>query len=265
MATKEHRRRAKGLLEGLESRVHIGPPIHEAEILSALEFLRENDFPAASDYFMRLGQIRTRLDARSKEPPLARPGKRNYGGEAGGFWMQLQSAYDHLILSTCCEGDFNLKHGRVKVSHRFNREGRIDFVELKFLRALRPCLNGEIRKLLLAKDYQNLPKDWRVAEAFVLPVLPQELVFLYEDIFRCPKSDLFGWLINIGHRLLGDLLNDLRTRPVNGGLARPRENTGQLCLQAVRTDEVAMPILDKAASLEAAVELRDPETAVVRY
>jgi hypothetical protein len=138
-------------------------------------------------------------------------------------------------------------------------------VELKFLRALHPALNGEIRKLLLAKGYQNLRKDWLVAEAFVLPVLPRELVFLYEDIFRCPKNDVFGWLINIGHRLVGDLLDDLKTRPINGALARAGQNTDQLCLQAVRTDEVAMPILGKAALLEAAVELRDPETAVVRY
>jgi hypothetical protein len=138
-------------------------------------------------------------------------------------------------------------------------------VELKFLRALHPCLTGEIRKLLLAKGYQTLRKDWRVAEAFVLPVLPQELVFLHEDIFRSPKSELFGWLINIGHRLVGGLLNDLRTGHNHGGPARPGENTGQLCLEAVRTDEVAMPILGKAAALEAATELRDPQTVVIRY
>jgi hypothetical protein len=264
VATKQHRRHAKSLIECLESRVHIGPPIHEAEIVSAREFLRQHDFSPASDYFNRLGQLRTRLDARSQAPALP-VGKHNYGGEAGGHWMQLQSAYDHLILSTCHEGDFNMRHGRVKLSHRFNQEGRIDFVELKFLRSLHPCLNGEIRKLLLAKGYQDLRKDWRMAEAFVLPVLPQELVFLYEDIFRCPKSDLFGWLINIGHRLAGDLLTDLSTRPVDGSLAHPRENTDQLCLHAIRTDDVAMPILGKTVALEAAVELTAPETALVRY
>jgi len=264
MSTKEHRRHAKSLMEGLESRVHAGPTIHEAELALAREFLQQHDFSPASDYFSRLGQIQTRLTARSEEPP-GRPGKRNYGGEAGGSWMQLQSAYDHLILSTCYEGDFNLRHGRVKLSHRFNQEGRIDFVELKFLRALQPCLNGELRKLLLAKCYQNLRKDWRVTEAFVLPVLPQELVFLYEDIFRSPKSELSGSLINIGHRLAGDLLNDLSTGDKHFGPARPGENTPQLCLPAVRTDEVAMPILRKAAGLEATTELRDPQTAVVRY
>ena len=111
----------------------------------------------ASDYFQRLEQIKAGL--RPDQPRRALlPGKRNYGGEAAGRWMQLQSAYDHVILSTCYEGDFDCKPGRVKVSHRFNQAGRADFVELKFLRSLQPCLNGEIRKLLRVKDYQTHPK-----------------------------------------------------------------------------------------------------------
>ena len=106
--------------------------------------------------------------------------------------MQLQSAYDHVILSTCYEGDFNQQHGRVKISHRFNQEGRLDFVELKFLRSLHACLNGETRKLLTIKNYQDLRREWHSADAFVLPVLPRELVFLFDDIFRCSKSELFA-------------------------------------------------------------------------
>jgi len=30
----------------------------------------------------------------------------------------------------------------------------------------------------------------------VLDVLPQELVFLFENIFRCPKDEVLAWLIN---------------------------------------------------------------------
>jgi len=264
MATKDHRRHARGLIEELESRVHVGPPIHDTEISSAQEFLRRSEFSAASDYFNRLAQIQNRLEPRSKTQSLP-PGKRNYGGEAAGHWMQLQSAYDHLILSTCYEGEFCLKQGKVKISHRFNQEGRIDFVELKFLRSLHACLNGEIRKLLRVKDYPSIREDWRTAEAFVLPVLPQELIFLYEDIFRCPRIEVLAWLINIGHRLAGDLLQDLRQQPVNGYTTPRRANRDQLPLEAVRTDEVAMPILEKSEALEAAVELCDPQTVVVRY
>ena len=264
VATKDHKRHARGLIESLESRVHVGPPVREAEVLSAREFLRQNDFPLASDYFHRLGQVQTRLEARSTAPSLL-PAKRNYGGEAAGHWMQLQSAYDHVILSICYEGDFDCKHGRVKISHRFNQEGRIDFVELKFLRSLHPCLNGEIRRLLRVKDYQTIRRDWRAAEAFVLPVLPQELIFLYQDIFKCPRHEVLAWLINIGHRMTGDLVEDLRARPVNGSIPHRGADGDQLCLQAIRTDEVAMPILEHAASLESAVELSDPKTALVRY
>ena len=265
MATKDHKRLARGLIEALESRVHLGPPVHETEVRSAREFLCQNDFPLASDYFQRLAQIQNRLEARAATPPCLLPGKRNYGGEAAGRWMQLQSAYDHVILSTCFEGDFDCKAGRVKISHRFNQTGRFDFVELKFLRSLHPCLNGEIRKLLRVKDYQTIQRDWHAAEAFILPVLPQELVFLYQDIFRCPRTEILAWLVNIGHRMAGDLLEDVRARPVNGSVPHHGTNGDQLGIPAIRNDGVAWPILEHAASLEAAVELCTSQTARVRY
>src|SRR5205085_11714603 len=136
-------------------------------------------------------------------------------------------------------------------------EGRIDFVELKFLRATQPWLTGEIRKLVLVKNFQSLPKDWHEAEAFTLGVLPQELVFLHPEIFRCPKSDLLAWLINLGHRLTGDLVTGLRS-----GNSRPPEEDSdgprhQLPLTELRTDDVAQPLLEKSASLESTVEVSD--------
>jgi len=264
VATKDHRRYARGLIEGLESRVHVGPPIRETEILRAEEYLRQNDFSPASDYFNRLGQIQGRLGPRLTQNSLPPP-KRNYGGEVAGGWMQLQSAYDHVILSTCYEGGFDGAQGRVKVSHRFNQAGRIDFVELKFLRSLQPELNGECRKLVMVKDYACIRKDWRAAEAFVLPVLPRELVFLYQDIFRCPREEVLAWLVNIGHRRVKDLVQDLDQRPADAWAIPHRANGDQLCLAAVRSDEVALPILDRAMELECAVELTSPKTAVVRY
>jgi hypothetical protein len=264
MATKEHKRYARGLIEGLESRVHVGPPVRDVEILSAREFLRDNGFSPASDYFSRLTQVQQRLETRSSAPALL-PAKRNYGGEASGRWMQLQSAYDHVILSTCYEGDCNFKHGRVKISHRFNQEGRVDFVELKFLRSLHPCLNGEIRLLLRISDYPSIRKDWRAAEAFVLPLLPQELIFLYPEFFRCRRSEALAWLVNIGHRMIEDLLRDLSLRSLPDAVSQAPANGEQLPIEAVRLDEVAFPILENAAALECALELDNPKTAQVRY
>ena len=252
------------MIEGLELRAHVGPPVRASEIVSAREFLRQSDFSPASDYFCRLLQIQERLDGRSNEPPLPQA-KRNYGGEAGGYWLQFQSAYDHVILSTCYEGNFNLKPGRIKISHRFNQAGRIDFVELKFLRSLQPLLDGAIRKLLMVSGYQSHRKDWRPAEAFVLEVLPRELIFLHQDVFRRPRNELFSWLINSGHKFVDDLLKDLRTRPADGWLSPRARNPEQLCLHAVRTDAVAWPILQQTAALESVVEVSDPKTVVVRY
>jgi hypothetical protein len=264
VATKEHRRFARGLIEGLESRMHAGPPIHATEVASASDFLRQCSFSPASDYYQRLTEIQTRLAHRPSQPSSA-SGKRNYGGKAGGRWLQVQSIHDHVILSTCYEGEFNLKHGRVKISHRFNCEGRIDFVELKFLRSLMPCLTGEFRKLVLIKDYQSIRKDWHEAEAFTLAVLPHELLFLFADIFRCPKSEVLAWLINVGHRMAGDVCENLNGADFSG--ERPASNGAQiqLRLSELRTDDVARPILEQAAALESAVELSDDKNLVVRY
>ncbi len=226
MATKENKRQVRELVEALEQRIHAGPVVGRTEIQSARDFLRQNDFSPASDYFNRLAHIENRLQGRARQvfqPQM----KRNYGGKAGGYQMQVQSIFDHVILSTCYAGDFNTKHGRVKISHRFNQAGRVDFIELKYLNSLHPPLNGELRKLVTVQDYSSLPKDWYEAKASVLRVLPQELVFLYEDIFQCPKSQLFAWLLNIGHGLVEDCLKDLKSRKINGshpsipGLAGP--------------------------------------------
>ena len=42
MPTKESRRQARGLVEELELRAHVGPPVRENEIVSAREFLRQH-------------------------------------------------------------------------------------------------------------------------------------------------------------------------------------------------------------------------------
>ena len=171
----------------------------------------------------------------------------------------------------------------MKISHRFNQAGRVDFVELKFLRSLQPCLNGALRKLVTVCDYQNQQKDWHEAEAFALRVLPRELVFLCGDIFRYPRNDVLAWVINLGHWMSEQLLADLKSRPVNrcahetnghgvngngnnsNGANGNGGNAGQLNLKAVLSDDVAMPILGYAASLTSAVELDDSDKVIIRY
>lgn len=264
MATKEHKRQAKGLIEELECRVHAGPPVRQAEIQSAREFLDRSEFSGTSDYYNRLSRIQYRLEARTAQPaPVT--GKRNYGGEAAGYWMQLQSAYDHVILSTCYDGEHNGQQGRIKISHRFNLAGRIDFVELKFLRSLQPFLNGAFRKLISMCDYQHLKKDWSSAEAFVLPVLPRELIFLFPDIFRCHRAEVLAWLINIGHNLVGDLLGSLEESSARRPTLQSGEFLSQLRLEELGNDAVAFPILQATALLESAVDLKDEKTVLVRY
>src|SRR5947207_231836 len=104
MPTKELKRHARDIVESLETRAYAGPPVRATEIVSAREFLQQHEFSHASDYFSRLTALQDRIRTR---PVVARQEKRNYGGEVGGCWMQLQSIYDHIILSTCYHGEFN--------------------------------------------------------------------------------------------------------------------------------------------------------------
>jgi hypothetical protein len=287
MATKEHKRQARQAIEGLELRIHRGPPIQGIELQVLRNFLWQNDFSPASDYYSRLRQIQEELHGRAQTATLP-AAKRNYGGESAGRYLQVQSVFDHVIVSTCYEGEFNTKRGRIKLSHRFNQAGRIDFVELKFLRALHPSLGGEIRKLLLVQDYRSLPKNWLEAEAFVLPILPQELIFLYPDLFRCPRTELLAWLVNIGHGIASDLVEDLAPRVVacpsaagsvklSSALPNHSEVAGnelrepipsaikQGPLAGIVQDWIAWPILNKSAELTSAVGIISPETVKLQY
>ena len=286
MATKEHKRHVRQVIETLELRVHSGPPIACMELQSVQDFLGQNGFSPASDYYSRLAQLKERIHSRAKTSSVP-AAKGNYGGEAAGRRLQVQSVFDHIIISTCYEGDFHTRHGRIKLSHRFNQEGRIDFVELKFLQSLHPSLTGEIRKLLLVREYQSQRTSWFEAEAFVLPVLPQELIFLFSDLFRGPRAELLAWLINIGHGVVSDLVEDLSMHSVSGSnIHRWREdpvsvnytakyegnrnhsNHGafkQAALSDLTRDAVAWPILNKAASLHSLVEIIDAKTVQVRY
>ena len=138
-------------------------------------------------------------------------------------------------------------------------------MELKFLRSLQPLLNGAFRKLVSVCNYQRLKKDWSSAEAFVLPVLPRELVFLFPDIFRCQRFELLAWLINIGHNLTGDLLGHLGQFSSNRNGIAAGEGQSQLPLESLPLDPVAFPILQTAANLESAVELIEEKKVMVRY
>jgi hypothetical protein len=178
--------------------------------------------------------------------------------------MQVQSAYDHIIVSTCYAGEFNTQRGRIKLSHRFNRAGRVDFIEVKLLKSLHPALHGEYRKLLVLKNYQACNREWHEAEAFVLPVLPRELIFLYPEVFRIPRGQMLAWLVNIGHSLTADLCKAMYQESINGVNSVSERGT-QLPLKDIPKDDVAVPILEKSSGLQASIEMLDSGNVLISY
>jgi hypothetical protein len=258
--TKEARRLARQQLEALEAALRTGPGLQMAQIRQFAEFLRAHGFAPNSSYFVRLAQIEAFVRSHPAPPDAS---KRDYAGYAAGCWMQVQSVYDHVILSVCYEGEFRGQRGRIKISHRFNRAGRLDFVEAKLLRSLVPLLDGALRKLLTVREFPSLRPDWWTAGAYALRVLPRELLFLHPEIFRYPREQILAWLVNIGHRTVADLVAELE--PLSDTTdSRPRGR--QWPVACLRRDAVAWPILQQAALLEASVDPGDsPDVFQIRY
>lgn len=258
--TKEARRQARQRLEALEAAIRAGSGLQMAQIREFAEFLRAHGFAQNSSYFVRLAQIEAFLRSHPVPPDAS---KRDYAGYAAGCWMQVQSVYDHVILSVCYEGEFRGQRGRIKISHRFNRAGRTDFVEAKLLRSLLPMLDGALRKLLTVREFPSLPPDWWSASAYALRVLPRELLFLHPEIFRYPRDQILAWLVNIGHRTVSDLVAELEQA---SDVRDPRPSGRQWPVACLRHDAVAWPILQQASLLEASVEPGDsPDVFQIRY
>jgi len=89
--------------------------------------------------------------------------------------------------------------------------------------------------------------------------------FSFRGHFRCQRGELFclahqHWA-EAGWRLI-----ERTQRPrFDRVLSAIRPGSEQLCLQAVRSDEVAFPILEKAAMLESVVGVIDAKTVMVKY
>src|SRR5262249_35127444 len=127
----------------------------------------------------------------------------------------------------------------------------------------------------------------------VLPVLPRELVFMYPSLFRSARSELLAWLINIGHGMVTDLVEDLASgstgshnghpqgvastnltpRSINPDQA-PQRSSATHSLRGIKKqeplseivgDRVAWPILNEIGSLTSVVDIIDSRTVQVRY
>ncbi|MCS7091498.1 MAG: hypothetical protein RMN51_05555 [Verrucomicrobiota bacterium] len=258
--TRQARRSAHQRMRELEAAFHAGPSaLTLADLDDFEQFLFQQGFAPDSEYFARTALLKARLQERIT-PTQAE--KRDYAGYGAGCWMQVQSVFDHCLLSVCYAGEFRTRPGRIKITHRFNRAGRVDFVEAKLLQSLDPQLHGALRKLITVREYTRLQHDWWRAQAFVLRVLPRELLFLHQEIFRCPREQLLAWLINIGHRTVADLVEELRGEPLAKSVPSPH----QLPLNLLPNDPVAWPILQEASILEALVEPGDTsDIHLVRY
>jgi len=258
--TREARRWARRRLEWLEKILHTGPGLQWNQLSEFEQFLRDSGFPPNSEYFERLARLREVLRTRATPPDAA---KRDYAGYAAGCWMQVQSVYDHAFVSVCYDGQFSERRGRIKITHRYNRAGRVDFVEAKLIRSLDPRLHGALRKLVTIREYPHRDPAWWTAPAYALRVLPRELLFLHPDLFRHPRPALLAWLINIGHRTVADLVRELSQAEPSSPAAHGGR---QYPLDWLPADAVAWPILQQAGQLEALVEPGDsPDVHHVRY
>jgi len=124
----------------------------------ARTLLLQHEFSPSSDYFNRLAGVQSRLRTRVIAPALASV-KRNYGGASAAAGCRsrcLRPPHPEHVLRR------RVPHpagGRVKSPIGSTSRAASTSVELKFLQSLHSPLDGQLRKLLLVRDFATIHKD----------------------------------------------------------------------------------------------------------
>jgi hypothetical protein len=162
-------------------------------------------------------------------------GKRDYYGVFHhNRRLQVMPVYDHIFLS-------RVYGGRLKMSWRFNRAGRLDLIDSIVIVREGPKNNPE--HLVLVEGFQSCDPEWseRPAE-YIMP--PDEIRYVHGSFDRLDLQDLYQSLIRFGHSMCREFLADLDT----GGVKNfDQYRSNQKPLTHVAKDEPAMYMLRRVA------------------
>ncbi|MBI2498844.1 hypothetical protein HYV88_01220 [Candidatus Woesearchaeota archaeon] len=176
--------------------------------------------------------------------------KREYVGMADNTKVRVIPVFDHLFLSrTYREQRENqqVKSNAIKVSWRFNKEGRIDLVDYMLFSDYKP---GHV---LVVNNYQRIHPPWLSAEAIHYP-LPEETSLLNRTFRDLPFERKYEHLLRYGHSTARHVIECINTSNISDSTDKLK--LGQESLLDIAADPTAIAILSKAGELLPFVETR---------
>lgn len=189
--------------------------------------------------------------------------KRDYVGLVDETLVQAAPVYDHIFLSRLYGKQTKQGGCRIRVSWRFNQEGRIDLIDTKIVKTPDRRFIGSIRHLLRVKEYNEagFEKNWWVAEAYCLPCVPQEMLCFMDGFLRLPMKEKYQEILEEGHGTAELILYGLENHYI-GSIRRANR---QMPLSHICYDNPAIHILDSAAGLWPQVSVKGRDELIIEY
>ena len=169
--------------------------------------------------------------------------KREYVGMAGRTKVTVAPVFDHLFLSRVYrkQSENRQVNGKaIKVSWRFNQEGRIALVDYMLFSDYNP---GHI---LVVNNYQRIHPAWLSAEVIHYP-LPEETSLLNRTFRDLPFERKYEHLLRYGHSTARHIIECINTGNISDSTDKLKP--GQESLLDIEADPTAIAILSKAGEL----------------
>ena len=210
---------------------------------------------------VRLGHVGlTQWEELKQAPaPVFNIGERAYIGQlevTKNAPVEVKVVYDHLFLTTnylATIGNFDL----VKITHRFNREGRLDLIDARLKQTRRgqpdtsmdgPLAQEAIFHLVQTFAFKDKQADpgWSESRCEYFIRLRQ-IASVFYDLGIEEEEQQYRFILQRGHRLMRELQADVRAASLrNIRVVRPPFYPFNL----IREDEAACYIIGKAAHVE---------------
>lgn len=215
----------------------------------------------------RLGHVGTAQWEKLKETPVPvfNMAERSYIGRMGSTKdapVEVKVVFDHLFLTTNYRVEIG-SYDLVKITHRFNREGRIDLIDARLKQTRRLYLDAtapapvedaifHLVQSFAFKDKQA-ELEWPESRCEYFIRLRQIAAVFY-DLGLAQEEQQYRFVIQAGHRLMKELHRNVEA----GSLLDARVTRHPFYpFHQLRDDEAACYIINRAALVEPRVNF-DP-------
>jgi hypothetical protein len=209
---------------------------------------------------LRLGHVDEAQWEQVKQAPapVFNVPERSYIGRlasTNGAPVELKVVYDHLFLTTnyrAAIGTYDL----VKITHRFNREGRLDLIDAR-LKQTKLLYQGAEAALPKDRDIFHLVQTFAFKEKQIEPgwtesrceyyIRIRQIAPVFYDLGLSQEEQQYRYLLQRGHQLMKELHQDLRSGSLRDiRVVRPPFYP----FRQLQDDEGADYVISRAASVE---------------